>query len=127
MGFNFLDPKGGYDASKYQGVSFWAKKGPGSTGSIRLKMPDAYTDPDGGNCSECFNDMGMDLTLTEEWQLYTIPFFALKQQQGWGRPRRTSVDDTQMYGLQFQVTEPGQPYDIWVDQIRFTGCGSDGQ
>lgn len=122
MGLNFLDPKGGYDASKYGGISFWAKKGPGSTGKVRLKVPDAYTDPDGGNCSECFNDMGADLTLTEEWQLYTFPFKSLRQMPGWGRPKRMKVDSSSVYGIQFQVNDPGQPYDIWVDQIRFTGC-----
>ena len=122
MGVNFVDPKGGYDASKYGGISFWAKKGPGSTNKTRLKIPDAYTDPDGGNCSECFNDMGMDLTLTDEWQLFTVPFKSLKQMPGWGRPRRMKVDETTMYSIQFQVNDPGQPYDIWVDQIRFTGC-----
>lgn len=123
MGMNFLDPKGGYDASKYGGVSFWAKKGAGSTGKVRLKIPDNNTDPDGGVCSECFNDFGMDLTLTEQWQLYTIPFHALKQQKGWGKPRKSEVDAKTVYGLQFQVNDPGQAYDIWVDQIRFTGCG----
>lgn len=127
VGMNFLDPKGGYDASKYGGISFWAKKGPGSTGKVRLKVPDKNTDPDGGVCTECFNDFGMDLTLSEEWQQYTIPFFALKQMPGWGSPKRMSVDASALYGIQFQVAEPGATYDIWVDQLRFTGCGADGK
>lgn len=123
MGMNFLDPKGGYDSSKYGGISFWAKKGAGSTGKVRLKIPDSNTDPDGGVCTECFNDFGMDLTLTEEWQLFTIPFGALKQQKGWGKPRKSGAEVSGLYGIQFQVNDPGQAYDIWVDQIRFTGCG----
>jgi endoglucanase len=127
MGMNFLDPKGGYDASKYKGFSFWAKKGPGSTGNVRLKVPDQYTDPDGGKCSECYNDNGINLTLTEEWQQFTIAFKHLKQLPGWGRPMRAKLDSSAVYGLQFQVNEPGATYDIWVDQIRFTGCGADGQ
>src|SRR5690606_2418074 len=45
MGLNFVDPKGQYDATKYKGISFWAKKGPGSTGKVRLKVPDVNTDP----------------------------------------------------------------------------------
>lgn len=123
MGMNFVDPKGQYDASKYGGISFWAKKGPESTNKVRLKMPDTNTDPDGGVCSECFNDFGMDLTLTTEWQKFTVPFFAMKQQKGWGNPRKSNVDSKTVYGLQFQVNEPGQKYDIYVDDIRFTGCG----
>ena len=40
MGMNFIDPKGQYDASKYAGISFWAKKGADSTPKVRLKVPD---------------------------------------------------------------------------------------
>ena len=40
MGMNFVDPKAPYDASKYAGISFWAKKGENSTGKVRLKVPD---------------------------------------------------------------------------------------
>jgi hypothetical protein len=28
-----------------------------------------------------------------------------------------------VYGLQFQVNDPGAEYDIYVDDIQFTGCG----
>ena len=53
MGMNLTDPKGPYDASKYKGISFFAKKGPGSTGKVRIKFPDRNTDPDGGVCGAC--------------------------------------------------------------------------
>ncbi len=123
MGMNFVDPKGPYDASKYKGFSFWAKKGPGSTAKLRLKVPDADTDPDGKVCTECFNDFGMDLTLTDDWAEYTIPFTALKQLRGWGSPHPSGVDPSHLYGLQFQVNDSGQKFDIWLDTIAFTGCG----
>jgi endoglucanase len=122
MGMNFLDPKMAYDASQYGGISFWAKKGPGSTGKVRLKIPDNNTDPDGGVCTECFNDFGMNLTLTDEWQRFIIPWFAMRQMPGWGRPKKMKIDAATVYGIQFQVNEPGADYDIFVDQIRFTGC-----
>jgi endoglucanase len=122
MGVNFVDPKGAYDASQYGGISFWAKAGPGSVTSIRLKVPDSLTDPDAGNCSECFNDFGMDLMLSNEWQKYIIPFNKLTQLPGWGKPRGFSVNTSEIFGLQFQVNVAGKPFDIWVDQIRFTGC-----
>lgn len=125
MGMNFLDPKGGYDASQYGGISFWAKAGPGSVTNVRLKVPDANTDPDGGICSECFNDFGINIALTQEWQHYIVPFGALKQLPGWGKPKKMGVDKSRLYGVQFQVDEKGKPFDVWVDQIRFTGC-SDG-
>lgn len=122
MGMNFVDPKGPYDASQYGGISFWAKAAEGSVTDVRLKVPDANTDPDGGVCTECFNDFGFDLKLTNEWQHYVIRFKDLSQMPGWGSPKKFSVDSGRIYGIQFQVQEPSKPFDIWVDQIRFTGC-----
>lgn len=123
IGFNFVDPKGQYDASKYKGISFWAKKGPGSLSNVRLKIPDVMTDPDGKNCSECYNDFGADLTLTEEWQQFVIPFDQMRQMKDWGSPRPSSIDTKTLYGMQWQVNEKGQNFDIWIDEIYFTGCG----
>jgi endoglucanase len=122
IGFNFVDPKGQYDASKYKGVSFWAKKGAGSVGNVRLKVPDVATDPDGKMCSDCYNDFGADLTLTEEWTQYTIPFSAMKQMKGWGSPHPAGIDPSKVYGMQFQVNEKGAKFDIWIDELEFTGC-----
>jgi endoglucanase len=123
MALNFVDPKGSYDAGKYQGVSFWAKRGPGSTGKVRLKVPDISTDPDGKKCTECYNDFGIDLQLNEEWTEYTVPFSGMKQMKGWGSPRPDGIDVSKLYGLQWQVNDPGAKFDIWVDEIAFTGCG----
>jgi len=125
MGMNFLDPKGGYDASQYGGISFWAKAGVGSVTQVRMKVPDANTDPDGGVCSECFNDFGLDLKLTTEWQHYIVPWGSLAQLPGWGMPKKFKVDSSRIFGIQFQVDAQGKEFDIWIDQIRFTGC-SDG-
>ena len=120
MGLNFVDPKGAYDASRYGGIAFWAKKNPGSTAHVRVKVPDAQTDPDGKLCKQCFNDHGMDLELYDEWTLYTLPFKSLRQED-WG-PKDNGVDSSKLYGIQFQVSEKGAPFDISVDEIKFTGC-----
>ena len=122
MGMNFVDPKGPYDASKYQGVTFWAKKGAGTTPNVRIKFPDANTDPDGGVCSACYNDQGRVLKLTDEWMQYYLAFDSLSQERGWGSPKTGSVDQTQMYAIQFQVNEKGTNYDVWLDDMAFTGC-----
>jgi endoglucanase len=122
MGFNFVDPKGEYDATAYKGVSFWAKKGPGSTANVRLKVPDHDTDPDGKVCKECFNDFGADLMLTDDWTQYVIEFANMQQMKGWGNPRMQNVDASTLYGMQFQVNDKGAAFDIWVDEIYFTGC-----
>lgn len=121
-GLNFVDPKGPYDASAYEGVAFFARRSAESTSAIRLKVPDASTDPDGKLCSECFNDFGADLELEEEWTQYVFPFEQLSQLSGWGAPRPGSVDATALYGLQFQVTAPGASFDFWIDDVSFYGC-----
>ncbi len=122
MGFNFVDPKGPYNASAYKGISFWAKIGAGSTTHVRVKIPDGNTDPDGKVCTDCFNDFGADLELTPSWTKYTIPFRSTSQLAGWGAPHPGSIDASKLYGLQWQVNTPGASYDIWVDDVEFTGC-----
>jgi endoglucanase len=119
VGMNFQDPKSTYDASKYEGITFFAKRGANSTGKVRLKVPDKYTDPEGGVCSECFNDFGADLNLTEQWQRFVLPFRDLKQLEGWGSPRKPHVDPTTLFGLQWQVNVPGADYDIFIDNVGF--------
>jgi endoglucanase len=122
LGLNFTDPRGPYDMSRYRGVSFYAKRGANSTGRVRFKVPDQYTDPTAKKCAKCANDFGIPLHLTEEWQQFIIPFGQLQQESGWGVPRPRSVDEAAAYAMHFHVADPGQPFDIWVDQIAFTGC-----
>jgi len=122
LGFSFTDPKGPYDATQYTGISFQAKVGPGSVKSVRLKVPDVNTDPAGKVCTECYNDFGEDLTLTDQWKKYTIPFAAMKQLDGWGAPNPPTIDKSKLYGVQWQVNDRGATYDVWVDDVQFTGC-----
>ena len=119
VGLNFLDPKSPYDAGKFEGISFWAKRGPGSTGKVRLKVPDDNTDPDGKICSACFNDFGKDLSLTEGWTRYAISFADMRQLGGWGAPRPARIDAQKIYGVQWQVNQPGAAFDISIDDIEF--------
>lgn len=122
MGLNFVDPKGTYDASKYKGISFFAKKGPGSVSKVRVKVSDKNTDPDGGVCGACSNDFGMVLSLSEQWQKFIVPFGALRQESGWGNPRPRSVAPEAVFAIQFAVNEKGKAFDVWVDDLAFTGC-----
>lgn len=121
-GFNFTDPKGQYDASAYTGVSFYAKAGSSSVKAVRLKVPDVSTDPDGKVCTECFNDFGADLTLTDQWKQFVIPFSDMAQMEGWGAPHPKGIDKSKIYSMQWQVNSPGAEYDVWVDNIAFLGC-----
>lgn len=122
MGFSLTDPKGPYNATEYTGVSFYAKVGAGSTKTVRLKVPDVDTDPAGKKCTECFNDFGADLALTDQWKKYTVPFATMKQMEGWGSPNPATIDKSAIYGLQWQVTAQGAAFDVSVDDVQFTGC-----
>jgi endoglucanase len=119
MGMNFVDPKSAYDSSRYAGVAFWARRAENSTAKVRLKIPDVDTDPEGGVCTECFNDFGADLNLTPEWKLYVFPWTSMKQMPGWGSPRKSHIVPAKIYGVQFQVNVPSANYDIYVDDLRF--------
>lgn len=122
VGINFVDPKASYDASSYSGIAFYARHGEGSVQSLRLKVPDANTDPAGEVCSECFNDFGATLTLTPRWKRYAFAFGDLGQLPGWGAPRPSAVKASALYGVQLQVDAAGGDYDIWVDDVTFVGC-----
>lgn len=121
-GVNFVDPKGPYDASAYKGISFWAKKGEGSTGRVRLKLPDVNTDQEGKVCTECFNDFGADIELTSTWTRYTVAFASMRQETGWGNPRPAALESAKVFGVQWQVRSQGESFDIWIDDVEFTGC-----
>lgn len=120
VGFG-LREGGSYDASNFRALAFWAKSS--SVGQrLRVKVPDVNTAPEGKKCSECYNDFGVEIPLKAEWTRYVVPFGAMKQESDWGAPRPASVDRGELYGVQFQVSEPGATFDVWLDDIEFTGC-----
>lgn len=122
FGMNLKEPKDGFDASKYEGITFFGRRAPDSFEKVRLKVPDRQTDPGGGVCTECFNDFGKDFVFTEQWKQYIVPFTEMQQMPDWGMPRPISIDPTALYAIQFQVATPGVYFDIWVDDISFYGC-----
>jgi len=122
FGANLLEPKDGYDASSYEGITFFGRRAADSVAKVRLKVPDRQTDPGGGVCSECFNDFGKDFEFTEDWKQYIVPFRDMEQMPGWGSPRPSSIDPTALYAIQLQVSTPGAHFDIWFDDISFYGC-----
>jgi len=118
IGLSLAEPRGPYDASRYDGISFWAK-GPGH---VRLEIPDGYTAPEGRKCRDCYNDFGLDLALAAGWQRYSVKFEWLSQRQGWGDPR-AEIERKELYAIEWQFGTPGRDYDIWFDDVTFT-CGA---
>ena len=122
MGMDLRYPRKPYNASRYTGVAFAAKVGKGSSPYVRFKVPDVNTDPDGKICTECFNDFGVGVELSEEWTRYEVPWSELKQEGGWGNPRPEAIDPSKIMALQWQIASAGSSFDIWIDDVSFIGC-----
>jgi endoglucanase len=112
-----------YDASRYAGVSFFAKVGEKSTSTVRLKIADFNTHPDGQVCKDaCYNDFGKDFTFSHDWQEYKVSFAELKQQDGWGDPRPPSITPSKLVQIAWHLSTPGADFELWLDDVRFTDC-----
>lgn len=126
------DKKGTYDASKYKGVSFWAKAAAPLTG-VQVSFPDAYTD--GGadpstidpavsacvysamqpefNCSPYLVKLGNpdfpayeNMQIDTEWKRFDIMFADTlqdKYNQGYHRPDADYIDTQHLTAMAIQV------------------------
>jgi endoglucanase len=120
LGFG-VSEQGTYDASRYQGVTFWAK-GPGK---LRFEIPDGSTSPKGGWCSDCYNDFGIEIGLTEQWAQYTVLFEWLLQKPNWG-DRRPQITRAELVAFEWEFSSQGRAFDIWLDDVEFV-CGVEGE
>lgn len=112
-----------YDASKYAGVSFFAKAGDKSTSTVRLKVADVNSHPDGKVCKDgCWNDFGKDFNFSHDWQEYKVSFAEMKQQDGWGDPRPPSITPSKLVQIAWAISTPGADFDVWLDDVRFLDC-----
>lgn len=112
-----LAENGTYDASRYQGFTFWAK-GPGK---IRFEVPDAYTSPKGGWCTDCYNDFGIEIALIDGWAQYTVLFDWLLQKPNWG-DRRPQITPEELVAVEWEFSSQDRAFDVWIDDIAFI-CG----
>ena len=107
--------RGSYDASAYQGITFWAR---GSV-PIDLKFASTTTTPvdQGGSCVavKCDDHHGSTISLSGSWAQYSFSFAELKQ-QGWGAP--AEFDEKEVISLHFEV-EQDTAFDFWLDDVGF--------
>ena len=68
-----------YDLSSYAGVTFWARRAPNTTATLRFSLPDTATATRGGQCEVCENHFGTDLNLTTAFRRYSFTLQELKQ------------------------------------------------
>jgi hypothetical protein len=119
--------RGSYDLSAYSGVALQAKAA--ATTPLRISISDANTAPEGMVCKDttdaadhtrCGDYFGTEVTLTTEFQDFTIKFSDLKQ-RGYGLPIMTGFDKTRAYTLRMQVKGSAQApatFDLWIDNVR---------
>jgi hypothetical protein len=101
MGLNFTANKQPYDVSCCTGISFWDRKQGDGTGSVRFKVGDLQTVPEGNVCDDCYNDLG----FTSEWTRFELPFAKMTQQPNWGQ-RFDSLRPDAVLPLHRQSTTP---------------------
>jgi hypothetical protein len=126
LGLAFVEPVGPYDASRYTGIAFLARRAPGTQARVRVSVADANSAPEAGICKECDNNFGVSFEMAEQWTRYEVAFAQLTQESGWGDPRPPALDRTRLYGIQWQVAQTGQKFDFWIDDVSFIGCPGGG-
>ncbi len=70
----------------------------------------------GGGCTECNDHFGASIPLTAQWQPVQIAFADLEP-LGFGSPRPTSVDLTQILALELLFAR-NVTFDVWFDDIE---------
>lgn len=113
-----------YDASKYTGISFWAKTDAGGSEGVWVAFPDKDTYIDGGLCKEnvtgptqCNDHYRAHVVLNPTWKKQTVTFKELSQ-MGWGM-QGTAFDPTTLYQVLFQIPV-NATFSIWIDDVAFT-------
>ena len=64
----------------------------------------------------CCDPFGLSVALTDDWQLWTVPFTEM-QQGGYGRIRPEGLDISRLIRLELALG-PGN-YDFWLDDVAF--------
>lgn len=110
-----------YDASAYQGISFWGKSNNGFDLNVQVKVPTAAETPidEGGVCDPeldmCSDSYFAIVTLPPQWTLIQVPFDVLGQ-GAWGL--EVPLDLTTTFGIQFQVAAMTD-FDFTIDNVCF--------
>ena len=98
------NPAEPFDASRFAGVSFWAKVEAPSVREIKL---DFLSD-----CGDnCVSYSGVNIVLEAEWRQYTVLFSELIPRQD-----DTQFDPSQVTHIQFFFLGPVS-FDLWVDDL----------
>jgi hypothetical protein len=106
-----------YDASRYTGVSLWAKSGSnfGTPISVSVATRAVVATAYGGSCQGyCFDYHALSIVPTTNWVHYLVPWTALRQ-EGWGT--RAVFDEAEIMYVEFGFA--ASPFDLYVDDLSF--------
>jgi len=120
---NQMAKKAPYDVSAYRGIRFFAKIASGATTTVKVLVPNIYSDADGAKCTDtdvqkrCGDHLFKSVSgLKTTWEAYEVQFSELTQ-QAFGLPQ-TGFDPTGVYSVQFTLANK-LPVDLWLDDVTF--------
>jgi hypothetical protein len=114
----------GFDARDWEGIVLWARIGPGSQASVKVRVADRLTDDKGCICNPKTNQndssdgcdkWGKFITLDGTFRAYTVPFTEL-QQGGWGAAS-PGLDPSDLFSIAIEYGRGA--WDLWLDDIGF--------
>jgi hypothetical protein len=103
-----------YDARAYQGVRLALRAAAPS--KVGVKISDRNTSVSGGQCTLCSDHFFIDLDVTTDWKVFTVPFATLKQ-LGIG-DREDSVDEANVFGVEM-VARNLRTFELFIDDVTF--------
>ncbi|MBN1610445.1 MAG: hypothetical protein JW940_27700 [Polyangiaceae bacterium] len=106
-----------YDATDYDGITFWLRAAAGSATSIRFMVQNRDTWEGAGVCTECWDAFGADLVAGTTWRQYAFRWSDLHQ-QGYGDPLFDELDASTLMLIGWQVG-PNKAFDFWIDDVAF--------
>jgi len=116
--------KAPYDVSAYRGIRFFAKIGSGTTATVKVLLPNIYSDADGGKCTDadstkrCGDHLFQSVSgLKTTWAEYEVKFSDFTQQP-FGLKQPPPFDLTGVYSVQFTMANK-LPVDLWLDDVSF--------
>jgi len=115
VAMSFTQPGTRYDASAYDGITFWAK-GSGTI-HVRATTTQTATTKNGGNCVVgCADRFAEIKQLPSEWTQYIFRWCAFVKDKD--SAVTAELDPSQLMVLDFSITQK-QTVDVWIDDVEF--------
>jgi predicted chitinase len=114
-----------YDASAYDGISFWLKGNAGAgNATVKFNLQTPPTEPTltGGSCTaNCSDHFGKVLDVPATWTRVKVPWSDLKRGCTPTTPPVPANFDPQkmILALSFQQIDPTKGFDYFIDDITF--------